>query len=182
MIVTVLRPYGGQEGKRIRVGTRFWVTKPGTPGKPPEGVTIISYDRFQALSQKGMVTKDETDIKTTGAKVVQPRKAPAVTARTAKAKTDRQKSEQKHKGQNGGRTGKGAGQSSSQAAPVPGPSTGLLGRRQKRGQRGSDGLQSTTPTASAPGQTANTQQTGDGGGTTDPASKTGEKQTPPPFV
>lgn len=182
MIVTVIRPYGGLEGKRIRVGTKFWVTKPGTKGKPPKGMVIISYDRFRDLSQKAMVTDKETNIKPPVAKVVQPRKAPTVTAPSPKAQTVREKSEQRHKGQNGGRLGKAAESSSSQAAPAPGPSTGLLGRRRTRGQRGSDGSQSTTPSNSAPGQTANTQQTGDGGGTTPSTSETGEQTTPPPFV
>lgn len=182
MIVTVLRPYGGLEGKRIRVGTQFWVLKPGTKGKPPKGMIIISYDRFRDLSLKGMVTEKETDIKPPVAKVVQPRKAPTVTVPAPKAQTVREKSEQKHKPQNGGRTGKGAALSSSQAAPAPGPSTGLLGRRQKRGQRASDGSQSTTLSNSAPGQTANTEQTGDGGDTTPKPSETGGQQTPPPFV
>lgn len=183
MIVTVVRPYGGQEGKRCRVGTQFWVVKPGGKAKGPEGILPITYDRFRDLKAKGLVTDQETTAAQPVAKVVTPRKAPGSQAgKGQKDPTQRQKSERRHKDQNGGRTGKGAESSSSPAAQAQPGSGGLLGHRKKRGQRASDGSPSTTPSASVPGQTANTQQTGDGGGTTDQKSGTGEKETPPPFV
>lgn len=183
MIVTVVRPYGGQEGKRCRVGTQFWVVKPGGKAKGPDGLQPISYDRFRDLKAKGLVTDKDTDATPAVAKVTTPRKAPAAQrGKDQKELTERQKAARRHKDQNGGRTGKGAARSSSPADQAQKPSGGLLGHRKKRGQRGSDGSPSTTVSKSVPGQTANTQQTGDGGGITDPKSGTGENETPPPFV
>lgn len=185
MIVTVVRPYGGLEGKRIRIGTQFWVAKPGTKGTAPEGVTTIAFERYRELKARNMLVDGKPDGLPTRIKVANTRKAPAAASQKGKAPkplNDREKAEKRHKGQNGGRTGRTAAPSSSQAAPAQEPSTGLLGQRKRRGQRASVGSPSTTGSNSAPGQTANTEQTGDGGGTTQNPSENGEKGTKPPFV
>lgn len=183
MIVTVVRPYGGAEGKRVRVGTQFWVKKPGGKAAGPKGVLVIEFPRFQALKAKGMIVEGETDQAAPVIRVSTPRKAPVVGKRPAPKKTERDISNQRHKaGQNGGQTGKAAARSSSPAVQAPPASGGLLGQRAKRGQRASDGSPSTTPSNSAPGQTANMQQTGDGGDTTPPPSENGESNNPPPFL
>lgn len=183
MKVSVIRPYGGAEGKRVRVGTVFWVVRPGAKGSGPKGLQPISYDRYRELTAKGMLQDGVSDTAPARAAVTTPRKAPAKGGgRDPKGETERQTSQKKHKAGRGGQTGKAGAPSSLPVDPAPDKSGGLLGHRKRRGQRASDGSQSITPSDSAPGQTATTQQTGDGGGTTPAKSETGDKPTEPPFV
>lgn len=172
MLVTVRRPYGGLEGRRVRVGTRLYVIKPGHKASDaPEGITAIAYTRYKDLAMNGLVTTEALEAPK---KVKLPEKAQRLgNGSGRKANKEREQAQKAHK-KTGGRTGKDAPPSSSPAAPAPEEKTGIFGARKRRGQRASDGSQSTTPSSSAPGQTANTPQTGDGGSTTDPQSQSGE--------
>lgn len=186
MLVEVKRAYGGAEGKRVRVGDRFWVLRPGGK-KAPEGVQQITQARYQQLLQQRLVGPAEA-----GAKVEEPSRPrpeprtrrPAAPVPGAKVEPDstapraprprqaaKAKDAEKPKSPRpprGGQTGEGAPSSSSPAAPQTGGST-LKQRGTRRGQT-SGGSSSTTPSGSAPGQTSSTPATPNGGGST---------QTPP---
>lgn len=184
MLIEVKRAYGGAEGKRVRVGTRFWVRYPGKKAAP-EGVLEISPARYQQLSQQRLVAPLEPGAKVEeqsrprpeprtrrpaapvpGAKV-EPDSPRAPGPRTA-AKSAEPKPKRTLPAPSGSPTGQAGRSSSSPAAPQTGTST-LKQRGTRRGQR-SDGSPSTTPSASAPGPTPSTAPTPDGGGTTPPGS------------
>lgn len=187
MLVEVTRAYGGQEGKRVRRGDRFWVVKPGSKAKAPEGVTVIAYTRYQQLRQQRLVADVDP-----GAKV-EPASRPATEPRTrrlpaapvpgakvepdgapraprprqaARAKEPKPEVERKPASPRGGQAsgGKAPTSSSSQAAPQTGGST-LRQRGTRRGQVAA-GSPSTTPGDSSPGPTSSTPPTPNGGDNT----------------
>lgn len=185
MLIEIKKAYGGQEGKRVRVGDRFWVDKPGGK-KCPDGLRSMTLTRFRQLEQQKIAAPVAAAVP--GAKVEpaskparphrEPTPARSPAAPGAKVEpdsgsrpgaTERQTSKAKEPApqspRNGGpKAGKGATSSSSQADPQTGAST-LKQRGTRRGQV-SAGSPSTTPTDSSPGPTSSTPATPDGGDTT----------------
>lgn len=180
MLIEVKRPYGGAEGKRVRVGARFWVRYPGKKAAP-DGVLEITPARYQQLSQQRLVAAVDPDAKVQepsrprpeprtrrpaapvpGAKV-EPDSPRGPGARTA-AKSAEPKPKRILPVPSGSPTGPGARPSSSPAGPQTGGST-LRQRGTRRGET-SGGSPSTTPSDSAPGPTPSTAPTPGGGDTT----------------
>lgn len=183
MLVEVRRAYGGQEGKRLRPGDKFWVVQPGGKAKPSEPVVaVISLTRFKQLEQQRLVAKPngEPDAKVEPAsRPAQPaprrvRAAPGAKVEPdSKPRTDSKAKEPRPavaaKSRPGGqKDGTGRPSSSSPAAHQTGAST-LKQRGTRRGDKPSAGSSSTTHGNSSPGPTSSTPATLDGGGTT-PAS------------
>lgn len=188
MLVQVRRAYSGAEGKRVRIGTRFWVAK-DSKSKAPDGVLTISWARYQQLAASRIVELADGKKAPPQPKAkVDPRPKPAPSKREpgAKVEPDSRSAARKAATANtpppppkhaprGGPTGEAAESSSSQAAPQTGKST-LKQRGVRRGRR-SDGSQSTMPGDSSPTPTSSMPATVDGGATTPPSS-----ETPPAFV
>lgn len=179
MLIEIKRAYGGLEGKRIRVGDRFWVLAPG--GKPaPEGIRTMELQRFNQLKQQRLADKVQpgsSPARPTKERQA-PRRQPAPEPR-AKVQPDsngskagvseRLASKKKEPAPRssplgGPKAGEAVTSSSSQAAPQTGTST-LKQRGTRRGQAPA-GSPSTTPTDSSPGQTSSTPATPNGGDTT----------------
>ena len=191
MLAVVKRAYGGQEGARQRVGDLFWVTGPGTKGKPPEGVRgEITHHRFQQLRDQGLMGPADPNAKVEppsrpstepgkqrrpaapvpGAKVEPDSKGPrprqSAKAKEPKPETVRARSTPKDD-QDGGRrprSGAAGPASSSPAARQTGDSTSPQ-RGQRRGQS-SSGSPSTTRSDSSPGPASSTRPTPAGGAST----------------
>lgn len=181
MLVAITRAYGGQEGKRIRVGERFWVAKPGS-GKKPKGMREMTLQRFNQLKQQRLAV-EATDAAAPAAAPPKPGRAtpprrPASPVPGAKVEPDSRPPGERREAHRrvppppppintrpgGSQTGEGGSSSSSQAAPQTGPSTLQL-RGNRRGQRRA-GSPSTTPTDSVPGPKSSTPATPNGGDTT----------------
>lgn len=191
MLIEVVRPYGGAEGKRVKIGRRFWVQTPKT--KAPPGVQEITQTRYAALKNMRLVVpvtaasapapKAKPD-RAPGSKPApapraapapaplskvepdsKPPAAPAPGARSA-AKAQVQKTKASAASRPGGQpSAEGGQQSSSQAGRPTKPST-LKQRGVRRGDSPPSGLPSTTPGDSPPGQPSSTDATPAGGGTT----------------
>jgi hypothetical protein len=186
MLVQVDRPYGGAEGKRVRVGQRFWVKSPGAGKKPQADLREISHPRYVQLKSMKLVSPVAAGDTGPGArskvereprnrvapdpraKVLPdsaPPKAPGADPKKA-SKAAAPKSKAAPGSRPGGRsTGETGQPSSSQAGRPTKPST-LKQRGVRRGDRAPGGSPSTTPTASPPGASPSTPATPVGGATT----------------
>ena len=60
MLIEIKRAYGGQEGKRVRVGQQFWVAAPGAK-KAPDGLVVITFSRWKQLEAARLAAKVEGD-------------------------------------------------------------------------------------------------------------------------
>lgn len=176
MLVKVLRPYSGLEGKRIRVGTELFVNVDGS--EAPEGHLVISIQRYKDLARVGLVEKDMIDtekpVKRTGKNVAPPNRQVSDKVATAR-KQQAPNTSKKGKDPTSIHVGKANALSSSVVVPA---SEGVTSKpRGKRGERA--GSESTTPTESSETQTPSTQQTPPGGDSTEPPSN---QTQDPPFV
>lgn len=176
MLVKVLRPYSGQEGKRVRVGTELFVNVEGS--EAPEGAIVISVQRYKDLSRVGLVETGMVDTekpaKRTGKNVAPPK--PKVTDKVANArKQQAPNTTKKGKDPTSIRIGKVNAPSSSVVVPASEAVTSKP--RGKRGERA--GSESTTPTVSSETQTPSTPQTPPGGDSTEPPLNPTQD---PPFV
>lgn len=174
MLVKVLRPYSGQEGRRVRAGTELFVQT----GKEtaPEGVVTISVQRYKDLARVGLVEANKIDTEKrparSGKAVAPPRKP--VSDKVAKARK-RQAPNTTAPGKDPTTIRVGNRNAPSSSAVVP-ASEGVTSKpRGKRGERA--GSPSTTPTASSENQTPSTQQTPPGGDNTGQTS-TGTAEPP----
>ena len=178
MLVKVRRAYGGQEGKRLRVGDLFWVITPAGKKAPVPVVANITHARYRQLEQQKLIEPHDPKAKVEPpSRPAQPapRRVPAAPAskvepdskpRTA-SKTRAPAPKAPPKSRPGGREdGTDQQSSSSQAARPTGGST-LKQRGTRRGDKPSGGSPSTTPGASSPGQTSSTGATPGGGDTTE---------------
>lgn len=185
MLIEVKRAYGGSEGKRVRVGERFWVRYPGKKAGP-DGVREITPARYQQLSQQRLVAPYDPKSKVDaphrprpeprtrrpaapvpGAKVEPDSRPPSETGARVQSKEKEPKPVRKLPPPSGSQTGPAGRSSSSPAAPQTGGST-LRQRGTRRGQE-SGGSPSTTPSASSPGPAPSTPATPNGGGSTAPS-------------
>ena len=177
MLVKVRRAYGGQEGKRLRVGDLFWVITPGGKKAPQPVVAEITHARFRQLEQQKLIEAADPKAKVEPpSRPAQPaprRVQPAPASKVQPDSKPRTASKAKVPGAKapaasrpGGREdGTDQPSSSSQAARPTGGST-LKQRGTRRGDKPSGGSPSTTRGPSSPGQTSSTAATPDGGGTT----------------
>lgn len=180
MLIEIKRAYGGQEGKRVRVGQQFWVAAPGSK-KAPDGLVVITFSRWKQLEAARLAAKVEGDSAPAAPRPARSSPTPTRTPTPApRSKVEPDSNAPKQPGARalskakepapqsprpgGPKDGKDATSSSSQAAPQIGKS-GLKQRGTRRGT-GSGGSSSTTPTSSAPGQTSSTPATPNGGDST----------------
>jgi len=184
MLIQILRTYGGQEGVRVRAGTRFWVAQPGS-GKKPADVREMKPARFRQLETQGLAGKVVAGVgkpqPAPKAKVEQPardKRAPAPRAKVepdsttpapadprapfrAQSPKDPRPASSRPTGRAGERA---AALSSSQAALPTGGST-LKQRGVRRGDKKPAGSSSTTPSDSSPTPTSSMAPTPHGGDT-----------------
>lgn len=178
MLIEIKRAYGGQEGKRVRVGQQFWVAAPGSK-KAPDGLVVITFSRWKQLEAARLAAKVEGDPAPARAprESTTPKRSPSPVPRSkvepdsnapkqpgARAVSKAKEPAPQSPRPGGPKDGKDATSSSSQAAPQIGKS-GLKQRGTRRGT-GSGGSSSTTPTSSAPGQISSTPATPNGGDST----------------
>lgn len=181
MLKRVRRPYGGQEGKRLRPGDLFWVQHGSK--KPPKDVVIvatINLARSRQLEAQKLIEDYDPKAKVeppSRPAQPSPRRVPAAPA--SKVEPDskpRVESKQRvpkvtppKKSRPGGREDGTDARSSSSPAALPTGSSTLKQRGTRRSGSASAGSPSTTPGGSSPGQTSSTGATPPGGGNT-PAS------------
>ena len=177
MLVKVIRPYSGQEGKRVRIGTELFVQT----GKEsaPDGVAVISVQRYRDLARVGLVEKDklpndEKPSSRTSSRRAAPPAGKPKSAEVAKARKQQARNPaEKGKDPTSIRVGNRNAPSSSVVVPA---SEGVTSKpRGKRGERA--GSPSTTPTASSQTQMSSMPQTPPGGDNTGQTSV--QSQEPP---
>jgi len=177
-IAEVTRPYSGQEGFRVKAGTRLAV------GKPVDGLKVITEDRYNQLLKSGLARpfgaqngplsqtpppRYEGQIKPMALKP--PANPQGVGQGAAKRRQQEAKPAEPRPLENpaGGETGAGVSASSSPADPASTKSTSKL-----RGARRSRSSQSTTRTKNAGGQKPSTPATADGGASTKDAKNSAD--------
>lgn len=180
MLIEIKRAYGGQEGKRVRVGQQFWVSAPGSK-KAPAGLVTITFARWKQLEAARLAAKVEGDAPAPAPRPERSSPTPTRTpSRIPRSKVEPDSTPPKSMGARaaskakepapqsprpgGPKAGQEATSSSSPAAPQIGAS-GLKQRGTRRGKAPA-GSSSTTPTGSAPGQTSSTGATPNGGAST----------------
>lgn len=178
MLKVVRRPYGGQEGKRLRPGDLFWVqTGSKKPPKDEKIVAVINLARARQLEQQKLIADYDPKAKVeppSRPAQPSPRRVPAAPASKVEPDSQPRKESKARvpkaippKGSRpGGETaGQGQPSSSSPAVPQTGSST-LKQRGTRRKGSTSTGSPSTTPGGSSPGQTSSTDATPPGGDNT----------------
>jgi len=189
MLIEITRPYGGQEGRRVKPGTRFWVTGVSR-SSPPEGVRTMERVRFGQLQRMGLADQVQ-DGAGRAAPGARPRPTPADPEprsrelpprrtkvepdsnapnprREAQARTPAKEAAEGEEGptrpRRGGRAGADPQSSSSEVVRQSGSVT--LRQRGTRRDRTSGGSPSTTPSSASAGQTSSTPATSAGGAST----------------
>lgn len=165
IVVEVTRSYSGQEGFRVKAGTRFAVEK------GINGLRVIDQGRYMQLLRSGLVRPYKAGDSTPLARAPTPKyegqvKSPQVMqpaktqVRTAEKRRQEAKPSEPRPLENpgGGKTGADASASSSPAVQASTKSTS-----KSRGTRRSRPSQSTTPTKNADGQKPSTPATQVGG-------------------
>lgn len=178
MLVKVLRPYSGIEGRRVRSGTALFISD-GT-SEVPEGAIAVSPARYRELERVGLVEPGklatEKGPKRPG-RAAPPNKKPT----NAIADTRRKlapNTTAPGKDPTGIKIGRANALSSSVVVPASESVTSkpLRNTRGRRGERA--GSPSTTPIESSTDQTSSTPPIEPGGESTEPKPGTGAE---PPF-
>lgn len=185
MLVRVVRPYGGAEGRRVKVGTVFSVDK------EHPGLLTITNARLRQLEGQKLVSREmEGGPAAPNAKPApMPRSKPAAPRRTkvdpdgapppVRATTDRTRSRRKAQDENpkeprplvrrGGSPAGKEEQPASSSRPDPASPNATLKQRGLR-RRGPAGVPLTTASGASPGRTSSTPATPAGGVTITPGS------------